>query len=361
MNVGVDLRMLGKSGIGEYVAQVVPRLRALTPGWHWTGFGGRLPGFHAATVHSPVYSPAEQLELPVAIARHGIDLFFAPHYNAPLASPCPLVVTIHDLIHLRFPEHLPRPRWLSHGYARTQLGLVCRRARIILCPSAHTRRDLKRMLGVPHAKIRVTPLAACGTFAPAPATGAAFRRKHRLPAKVVLYVGNLKAHKNPAGLLRAFAALHDPHAVLVMAGRGSVREEAALHHLVASLHLEHRVRWPGVVNREDLRRWYAAATVFAFPSFYEGFGLPPLEAMSSGTPVIAARAASLPEVCGKAALLVPPGNRSALTRALARVLGDAALRARMTRAGLARARTFSWDRTAALTVAALRHAAGARA
>ena len=122
MRAGIDLRMLGKSGIGEYVAQIAPRLRTLLPAWDWIGFGGRLPGFRHQPLTAGVYSVREHLALPSAIRAANVDLFFAPHYNAPLLGRVPLVVTVHDLIHLKFPEHLPRPRWVAKAYARAQIS-----------------------------------------------------------------------------------------------------------------------------------------------------------------------------------------------------------------------------------------------
>ncbi len=357
MNVGVDLRMLGKSGIGEYVAQVAPRLRALRPDWAWFGFGPPMPGFRHVPLRAGIYSIAEQVALPRLIRAAKLDLFFSPHYNAPLISRCPLVVTVHDLIHLKFPEHLPRPRVVAEAYARVQISAACRRARVVLTDSANTRRDLVRMLGVPSAKIRVAPLAACPSFARAPRGMRSFRRRHRLTGRMILSVGNLKPHKNPAGLLRSFARVRDRSVTLALIGRGTPAEVAAIRAEAATLGVSDRVRWPGAVGRDDLRRWYAAATVFAFPSLYEGFGLPPLEAMIAGTPVVSTSAASLPEVCGRAALLVRPGDDRAMARALERVLGSAELRRRMVAAGHRQARSFSWDHTATLTLAALREAA----
>lgn len=357
MRIGVDLRMLGRSGIGEYVAQVAPRLRALQPDWTWYAFGPRLPGFRHVPVSAGIYSLAEQIALPAAIRAHRLDLFFSPHYNAPLVGRCPLVVTVHDLIHLKFPEHLPRPRWAAKAYAQAQISRACRRARVVLTDSRNTRRDLVRMIGIPPAKIRVAPLAACPSFARAPRGLAAFRRRHRLSGPVILYVSNLKAHKNPAGLVRSFARVRDRSSILALVGRGTPSESAALQDLAVSLGVADRVRRAGAVGREDLRRWYAAANVFAFPSLYEGFGLPPLEAMIAGTPVISTTAGSLPEVCGRAALLVRPGDDAGMARAIDRVLGSAPLRRRLIAAGRRQARSFSWDRTAALTLAALREAA----
>jgi glycosyltransferase involved in cell wall biosynthesis len=351
--------MLGKSGIGAYVGQVVPRLPKYLPRAEFVAFGGRIPGFTTVPVRAGIYSLAEQVELPVAAAGLDLDVFFAPHYNAPLASPAPLVVFVYDLIHLIFRKQLPRPRWLSYLYARTQIRLACARARIVLTDSENTRRDLVRMLRVPGGRIRVVPLAVEDSFRPVrnPARLAAFRRAHGLEDPYVLFVSNLKPHKNPDGLLRAAAAVRDRRCRIVFVGRGAPAYVAELRALAGRLGLGSRVAFAGTPDRETLRHYYSAASVLAFPSFYEGFGLPPLEAFACGTPVVASNAASIPEVVGDAALSIRPGDTGGLARALDAVLAQPALRRRLVAAGFRRLKRFSWDRAAALTADALREAA----
>ena len=360
LRVGVDVRMLGKTGIGVYLAEVLRRLPRHLPGAEFVAFGGRVPGCETVPVAARVYSLAEQIDLPLAAASRDLDVFWSPHYNAPLLSPARLVVTVHDLIHLRFRGQLPRPRWLSYLYARTQIRRACARARIVLTPSESTRRDLVHMLGVPTARIRVTPEAVGEDLGPVRSGRRldAFRRSHGLRAPYVLFVSNLKPHKNPEGLIRAFAAMRDRRVTLVLAGQGSPGYAAALRELATRLGVGARVRFPGKIRRDDLRYWYAGAAVFACPSFSEGFGLPPLEAFACGAPVVASNAASLPEVVGNAALTVAPGDSAGMARALDAVIAHPALRRRLVAAGLRRVRRFSWDRTAALTADALRAAAG---
>jgi glycosyltransferase involved in cell wall biosynthesis len=354
--------MLGKTGIGAYVAQAIPRLPKYLPGAEFTAFGGRIPGFRTVPVGAGIYSLAEQVVLPFKAAGRGLDIFFSPHYNAPLAMPAPLAVMVFDLIHLLFPGQLPRPRWLSLAYARIQITLACARARVVLTDSENTRRDLVRMLGVPARKIRVVPLAVEDSMRPVRnrARLAAFRRAHGLTGPYVLFVSNLKPHKNPEGAIRALAAMRAKDVRLVIVGRGTIGYEAGLRSLAARVGVGDRVRFAGKITREELRWHYAGAAALAFPSFYEGFGLPPLEAFACGTPVVASTAASVPEVVGNAALNVRPGDIRGLARALDAVIARPALRRRLVGAGFRRVRRFSWDRAAELTAEALADAAGGR-
>jgi len=351
--------MRGRTGIGEYLDQVERRLPGLlSPQARLVGFGP--PGSGAAVrLTARVYGAAEQAAIPLAARGQRLDAFFSPHYNAPLAIRVPLVVTVHDVIHLLFPGQLPRPRWLSHRYARWMLSAVCRKAAVILTPSAHTRSDLVRLLGIAPSKIRVTPLGVDPVFRPEPRTRqAAFRRAHGLTGGYLLAVGNLKPHKNHAGLIRAFAAARIPRLKLVIAGVGEPGL-TTLRALAEQAGVAEAVVFVGGLSREALRRYYAGALAFVFPSFYEGFGIPPLEAMACGTPVVAAATSSIPDVVGSAALMIDPHREGSLARALRAVATNAGLRRRLIARGRARVARFSWDETARLTAEALREAAGA--
>jgi len=349
------------SGIGRYVTELYARLPKHLPRAEFVMFGEPpRPGpgrFSFTRVWSPIYGLREQVELPLRAAGRGLRLFHSPHYNAPLAVTAPLVVTVHDLIHIMFPEYLPHPRWLARAYARTQLKLACRRARVVLTPSACTRRDMSRILGVDPRKVRVTPLGVDKAFAPVPEAGklASFRRRHGLGEGYVLFVGNMKPHKNLERLVRAFAALGKPEYKLVLAGTEDPRY-GGVRRAVADQRLGRRVVFLGIASPAELRMLYAAARVLALPSLYEGFGLPPLEAMACGTPVVASQAASLPEVVGEAALLVDPLDEDALARALRAAVEREPLRRRLRKLGLERARRYSWNETARVTAEALEEA-----
>lgn len=353
LRIGLDIRMRGRSGIGEYVSQLVSRLPKFLPGGQLVLFGVRgrakVTG-NVVPVRSPIYSMAEQVSLPLAAAGKGLSVFHAPHYNAPLAMSTPLVVTIHDLIHLLFPEYLPAPRWFSRAYAWMQIRAACARAKMVLTPSEHTRSDLVRHLKIHPSKIRVTPLGVDESLAPIRDTArlSAFRRRRGLGKSYILFVGNLRPHKNLERLIRAFGALADRTVKLVLVGQEDVRYEAA-RRLIKDLQLRGRVVLTGRVSSADLRWYYSAARLLVLPSLYEGFGLSPLEAMTCGVPVVASRAASIPEVTGNAAVLVDPFSERELFQALRAVQADQELRRQLIARGYSRVRQFSWDRMAGLT------------
>ena len=359
LKIGVDFRMEGHSGIGRYLTELYARLPKHLPGAEFAFFGHgprTLPrNSRVVPVKSPIYGWREQMELPAAAGGRGFSLFHAPHWNAPLAVPAPLAVTIHDLIHILFPEYLRRPRTLALAYARLLIKASCIRARVILTVSENTRRDLVRVLGVDPRKIVVTPLGVDSGFRPVASREKlrVFMRDRNLTGGYVLYVGNLKPHKNIERLVRAYTGLSLPDGMkLVLAGsedkryRG-VRDEVRRNRLGG------RVVFSGVSSKEELRYLYSGARVLVLPSLYEGFGLPPLEAMACGTPVVASRTSSIPEVVGDAGLLVPPRDEGALARAIRAACLDEPLRRRLRAKGLKRARLFDWDETARLTAAAL--------
>lgn len=357
--IGVDFRMGGHSGIGRYLTELYKRLPKHMPGAEFTFFGQAphpMPArSHAVAVHAPVYGLREQLELPASAAGRELSLFHAPHWNAPLAVPAPLAVTVHDLIHILFPEYLRRPRLLSLAYARALMRAACSRARVVLTVSENTRRDLVRVLGVNPRKIVVTPLGVDSGFRPVRNAGdmRAFLRARNLSGGYVLYVGNMKPHKNIERLVRVFSALSLPGGMKLVLAGSEDRRYRGVRDEVKKLRLGGRVVFSGVSGKGELRLLYSGARVLVLPSLYEGFGLPPLEAMACGTPVVASRTSSIPEVVGDAGLLVSPRDEGAMARAIrAAVLRDD-LRRRLRARGLARARLFDWNETARLTASAL--------
>lgn len=306
----------------------------------------------------PVRIAWEQTVLPVELLREGADLLHALGFVSPLAWRGKTVVTVYDLSFLRFPEVYNRA---NRMYLGTFTPPSLRRADRVITISEDARRDVVELCGV--APERVTPilLAADERFHPAPpAEVEAFRRRQGLPERFVLYQGTLQPRKNVEALVRAYALLRsqgsDDH-ILVLAGPRGWQYEP-IFELTRQLGLEGSVTFPGFVPDDDLPLWYSSATVFAFPSRYEGFGLPLLEAMACGAPVVSSNASSLPEVVGDAGLLVDPSDVEGLCSALRRVLEDEPLRQALSAAGQARARTFSWRRTASETVQVYREVLG---
>jgi len=293
----------------------------------------------------------EQTLLPCALARAGADVCHCPAYALPLAARVPVVVTVHDLSFFRLPETLPRAQAF---YLRAATRVSARRAAALIAVSAFTARELREVLGVPGERIHVVPNGLePDARRPSDDRVAAYRQRAQLPPEYVLAVGTLQPRKNLDVVLRAYGQLAargvDAPPLLVAGAPGWGDTDvaaAAERHGVGRL-----VRLLGYVPPADLPPLYAAATALAYPSRYEGFGLPVLEAMACGTPVIAAQAASLPEVAGDAALLVAPDDAAAWADALSRLLLSPALRAACAAAGLRRSDAFTWHRTAVATAA----------
>ena len=295
------------------------------------------------------YSIEEQLTIPRHLRKLGAELFHSPHYVLPLRCPAPSVVTIHDCIHLRFPQYLPNR--VAHTYARYMIGHAARSARRILTVSEASRNDILHFFPkTDPGRISVIANAIDESLLVAPGDEelAQVRERYQIHGRFVLFVGNIKPHKNLARLVSAFALVKKRAGMddlkLIVIG-----EEAggfvSLRRLVETEGIRRDVRFFGFVPDPTLAALYRLAAVFAFPSLYEGFGLPPLEAMACGTPVVTSNTSSLPEVVGDAAVLIEPESIESIANGVASVLEDAGLRARLVERGFARARHFSWERS----------------
>ena len=263
-----------------------------------------------------------------------------------------LVVTIYDLSFVTHPEaHLAAN--VEHCLRGTRLAID--RADAMIAISESTRRELIEVMGAPPERIAVTPLASDPRLRRVSDPGrlAAVRRRYELPERFILFLGAMEPRKNLLRLIEAFAALKPVtrrETVLVVAGAEGWLNDS-VHARVGRLGLADSVRFPGYIAEDDLAALYSLATVFAYPSLWEGFGLPVLEAMACGTPVLTSDVSSLPEVAGNAALLVSPTDVDAIADGLTRLLGDAVLRADLAERGLRRVRAFSWERCARETLA----------
>jgi glycosyltransferase involved in cell wall biosynthesis len=352
MRIGVDVRELQEgvqTGIGRMVEAFVSEAPKIRPEIRLVLYADsttRSNLSNTATELRTLYQPAtmwfDQVALPRALATDGVDVFWSPYYKAPLFAPCPTVVTIHDVLFLRI-GGIRAKNALFKPWAR----LIGSRAKVILTDSEHSRRDLEESMGFDGSHVQVVPLGVSGRFSPgARATSAALRQSHRIRQRYVLTVTNFRAHKNDRLLLRAFSrvASTDPDVDLVFAGRPAAKI-GDLHESIAELRLAGRVHLPGLVPEDDLPALYAGATLFAFPSLYEGFGLPVLEAMSSGTPVLCSSASALPEIADDAAIMLNPNDEGAWAEAMSRLLDDEPSRQKLTRSGLERARAYTWQNT----------------
>ncbi|RIK42933.1 MAG: glycosyltransferase family 1 protein [Chloroflexi bacterium] len=295
----------------------------------------------------------EQTIFPIELHRQRADLVHGLVNVLPLATCTPGVVTVHDLSFLRVPEKLPAAK---RGYLTRMCRASVQRARHVIAVSHQTADDVMHYFGVPAGKISVIHNGVAEQFRPGdPAAVAMFRQQHGLPERFALYVGTLEPRKNLTQLLRAFAAWlrvaqpEDRSVRLVLAGaKGWYYNE--IFKLVDLLGLAGQVDFPGFIPDEELPDWYRAAEFFVYPSLLEGFGLPVLEAMACGTPVLCSRASSLLEVAGDSALTFPAGQDQALIAAIQALVTQPALRAELRRRGLARAQCFTWQRTAAATL-----------
>ncbi|CAG0931663.1 mannosyl-N-acetyl-alpha-D-glucosaminyl-diphospho-ditrans,octacis-undecaprenol 3-alpha-mannosyltransferase / alpha-1,3-rhamnosyltransferase [Rhodocyclaceae bacterium] len=322
---------------------------------------GRFPG--AKEIVLPGKNPAarlvrEHLRLPLACSRERIDLLHCPKSAIPFFSPCPTVVTLHDLIPIKHPE---TEKFAARLYWRLQIPIAARRSAFIITDSAHARAEIMADFRVPTERIRAVMLG----FNPAmleprdPAAGKAVRARYGLPDGYILYVGTIQPRKNLATLIEAFSLLRREGSVtakLVIVGRKGWLYDALFARL-RELQLEEAVIFTGFVPDEELPFIYDGAAVFAYLSLFEGFGLPPLEAMACGVPVITSNTTSLPEVVGDAGFAIPPTDVMAVADALRRVLSDPLLAGAMREKGLARARLFSWEAAARETLDIYRQAA----
>jgi glycosyltransferase involved in cell wall biosynthesis len=353
--ITVDARMIDASGIGTYISELLPRLTAERPGVQWVILGpGPLIQDHSwarasnvRVIHfdSPIYSLREQIGLARRIPRE-TSLFWAPHYNIPLAWRGRLVVTVHDVAHLALPEFFSGLH--RQGYARFMFRRIRRSADGIMTVSEFTRTEFKRLVGLSRVSPDVVHIGVDQSWfqvAPSPTPH---------PKPYLLYVGNVKPHKNLSRLLDAFGKLATriPCDLLILGKTEGFRTGDSEVQAAAS-RLAPRVQLLGAVSHGLLKRYMAHAEALVLPSLYEGFGLPPLEAMACGCPTIVSRAASLPEVCGDAAQYCDPLDPASIAEAIMRVLQDSTLRETLRCRGLERARQFSWPRSARGTLSVL--------
>jgi glycosyltransferase involved in cell wall biosynthesis len=295
----------------------------------------------------------EQVVQPGVLRRHSVDLVHGPAFVAPLFTSCPSVVTIHDLSFLRYP-HLFRP--LNRFYLTVLTRASVRQARRVIAVSAHAAEETVRLLGIAREKIDVVYHGVDPDFHPRPEeTVAEFRARRGLPDRFILFVGTLEPRKNLIRLVEAFSRLGHSGLKLVLAGgRGWYYE--AIFDRVEQLGMLDDVIFPGYVPAEELPLWYNAATVFAYPSLYEGFGMPVTEAQACGAPVLTSEVSSLPEAAGDGALLVDPEDVAQIVEGLQQLLADRALRDSLRERGVAHARALTWQQSAADTLAVYRRA-----
>ncbi len=370
MRIVIDARKLHDFGIGTYIRNLVTELGVLDHDSQYVLLtrpddaataAAAGPNFQAMVETSRPYSIGEQWRIPRAAARARATLLHEPHYVLPPLIRCPTVVTIHDCIHLRFPEYLPSRA--AFAYAHTMIRLAARKADRVLTVSDASKRDILHYTGVAPEKVVVVHNGLDARFATVPDADAVdrVRQRFQLDHPFVLYVGNIKPHKNLERLIAAFASMRadGPDGLKLVVIGDETSKHPGLRQAVHRHRLDKHVRFFGFQPAATLVTFYRLARAFVFPSLYEGFGLPPLEAMANGTPVVTSNVSSLPEVAGNAALLVDPYDVASIAEGIRRAVTDEALRADLISKGRARAREFSWARAAADTLAVYREVAGA--
>jgi glycosyltransferase involved in cell wall biosynthesis len=355
-----------QAGVSKYTEHLINHLGQIDSENEYLiyfGNGPHPPDFAAApnfrlrpsrfnTEKPPVRITWEQFLAPEVVWRDRPAVLHCPVNVVPVAALCPTVVTIHDLGFIRFPE---RYKPAKRRYLHAMTSLSARRAAHIITPAESGRREVIELLKVAPEKVTAIPEGVDARFRPLPlAEVENWRQAKSLPERFVLYVGTLEPRKNLPLLLKAFARWRQERpdqaeVKLVLGGaKGWLYEE--IFRLVESLGLQAVTQFPGYLGESELPLWYNSAACLVYPSVYEGFGLPPLEAMACGCPVITSNTSSLPEVIGQAGLMVGPDDEAALTAALDRLLTDKAEHARLREAGIKRAAGFSWQETARRTL-----------
>lgn len=361
MRIGLDVTPLPAQpvGAGVYMIQLARALDALDEDFELAliaqRHGRRLiddpPLKRAEWVETEDIGPArrliwEQTTLPGLARRSRLDILHSLHYTRPVFLPCKSVVTFHDMTFFLFPHLHTRPKRLFFPAA---MRMSARRSQALIADSENTRRDAMRILNLPGEKITTVLCGIGPEFRPIGDTEAleACRRRYNLPKSFILYVGTVEPRKNLPMLLKAYARLAAAEAqipLVIVGRRGWMYEE--VYELVETLQISERVLFTGYIPAEDLPMVYNLTEFFVYPSLYEGFGFPPLEAMACGAPVITTAISSMQDQVGAAGLLTPPGDEQALFEAMRRLVQDDGLRRGLSEKGILHATRFSWPNTA---------------
>ena len=361
MRIAIDTRRMYEFGLATYIRNVVRTLGRIDSVNEYFLVGaaprfaqlGALPeNFHTLALLNPETTFANYVEMHRVIHAHEVDLIHVPHtFWRPLITKAPFVITVHDLLDYMYRARTNNGmRRTIHNYMTRQ---VMRHAARIFAVSNFTKRDVSRYFDIKPEKVEVVYNALDESFQrghSTPAEQEMIRGRYQVDSPFLLYAGRISPHKNVARIIEAFSALKGelakqgdyPDLKLIIIG-DEVSKNPDIRRAVIRSGMQQDVRFLGYVSIDVLRIFFDMAKVFVFPSLYEGFGLPPLEAMAHGTPVVASNTSALPEVVGQAALMVNPENVFEISRALQRALTDQPLRERMKAAGLEQAQRFSWE------------------
>jgi glycosyltransferase involved in cell wall biosynthesis len=342
------------AGIHRYILGLIAQLPQADSRFQYTVFTGQtapLPDRHWNVRRTSLGTEQpfarifwEQCIQPFSLG--GLDLLHSQAFVSPVLSNKPSVVTVYDLSFRRNPE---RFKWANRTYLNLFTAMSVKRAKRVIAISQYTKKDLIKVYGLSPDKIDVVYSGLDSQFTrPSPKAIQEFREARGLPDKFILYLGTIEPRKNLSTLIRAYAKVRPQGLKLVCAGgRGWMYED--VFQTVEELRLSRDVIFPGFLPEDELPLWYSAADMFVYPSAYEGFGLPVIEALACGVPTITTNASSLPEAAGDAALLVAPDDTTALADALAELIGNPALQADLASRGPKQARRFTWHEAARRT------------
>jgi glycosyltransferase involved in cell wall biosynthesis len=358
MRIAIDIRKINEFGVGTYIWNLVRNLAAIDPQNEYLLIGSHR-NFHELGPlplnFRQLYQPEEetlwrhQITIPFELRRQNVDIVHVPHHEAPFFNPSKLVVTMHDCVHLLFPHEDSSKFQNYRSYLQTKR--VVESAKHVLAVSKSTKEDLINIFELPESKISVVHNALDERFAFAnnPEERKHVLERYQLKDPFVLYSGKIRPHKNLHRLIEAFAVLKseliddDKYKNLKLLIIGDeLSKHQYLRLTVIRSGAQQDVRFFGFVPYPILRVFYQSAALFAFPSLYEGFGLPPLEAMANRTPVIASNTSSLPEVLDDAAVLVNPENVFDIARGMKLILYDEVLRQKLIQKGIEQVSKFSW-------------------
>jgi glycosyltransferase involved in cell wall biosynthesis len=371
LRVGLNAQLLSaeggyrNAGVSQYIHWLMTMLPRVSPDMQLTAFAGAeglgYPGWeiHAGPVHGGTVLARvawEQVALPRAARSAGVDVLHSPVYAGPLLYSSPQIVTLHDLSFYLFPHLFPPVR---RCYLQCMTRATTRRADAVIAVSESTARDAIQILGLPPERVHVIPNGVNPSLHPPSADEiAALRDRYELPERYVLYLGTLEPRKNLPTLIEAYGmARHSgiEHGLVIAGGKGWYDEP--IYEAVRVTGFEEDILLIGYVPSEHLAALYGGADLFVYPSLYEGFGLPPLEAMACGVPVLVSNVSAMPEVVGKGGVTVNPREPKQIAEAMLSLLGDEDRRRVLAEAGLERAARYSWENTARLTAALYREVA----
>jgi glycosyltransferase involved in cell wall biosynthesis len=368
MKIAIDARMLDApyTGVGRYTKNLIVAIRNIDDQNEYIFIVGdtydskifRGKNFKIVRWRYRPFSLRSIFLLYKLLLKERIDIFHSPFCVAPLLAKCPVILTIHDLMAIKYPGFFTGRRFLARIlgriYFKIFMTLSIRKARAVIVDSKQIEEDLIDFM--PHALPKTAVIYGgvdeCFRKIVEETKIVVFREKYNLKKKIILYLGSTRPHKNLPRLIKAFGKLvsqSDSDYQLVIAGEKD-KNLLVLKNLSHELGLSNRIVFLNHLSQEELLLLMNAANIFMFTSLYEGFGLPPLEAMACGTPVIASNAASVPEVVGDAAMLVNPKDDREIASAMLRLLTDDSLRQELIRKGFQRIRLFSWENTAKKTI-----------